>query len=113
VTAPNNTLSVTGARWEGDKAVVEGTWKGDISSVHCDLLEGGESGSATDWWDRRAATEMNWSGRTFSQEFVRAMGREIDDPIDPEASNYVSCWAQFSGGWSTDDEARVEGTPLG
>jgi hypothetical protein len=113
MTAPDNHLNIAGARWEGEKAVVEGTWKGDISSVNCDLLEGGPGGSATDWWDRAVGPRMDWSARTFSQEFVEAKGREIGDPIDPQARYTVACWAQFSGGWSTGADAAVDGTPPG
>ena len=36
--APDLSLNIERARWEGDAAVVEGTWQGDLSSVHCDLL---------------------------------------------------------------------------
>jgi hypothetical protein len=95
--------------------VVEGTWSGDLalSSVHCDLLEGGESGRSTDWWDRSVGTDMSFSERTFSQEFVQAEGRKIEDPIDPESSYRVLCSGQFSGGWSTTDSAPVKGTPPG
>jgi hypothetical protein len=78
--------------------VVEGSWKGDISSVHCDLLEGGgQYGRAVDWWDRGAPAVMSWSERTFSQQFVKDEGRQIEDPIDPGASYAVVCLAQFSG----------------
>ena len=42
-------LKIERARWEGERAVVEGTWRGDLSSVHCDLFEGGYSGHAIDW----------------------------------------------------------------
>ena len=70
----NTVLKMERARWEGDKAVVEGTWQGDLSSVHCDLLEGSNAGQAIDWWDRSVAAKMSFSGRTFSQEFVRVKG---------------------------------------
>src|SRR5215210_5603687 len=38
-TVPDFAVAIASARWEGGKAVVEGTWRGDldISSVHCDL----------------------------------------------------------------------------
>jgi hypothetical protein len=114
-TVPDFAVEIASARWEGEKAVVEGTWRGDldISSVHCDLLEGGESGRSTDWWDRSVGTDMSFSERTFSQEFVEAEGREIKDPIDPESSYWVLCSGQFSGGWSMTDSAPVRGTPPG
>jgi hypothetical protein len=112
-TGPDFAIEIASARWEGGKAVVEGTWSGDlaISSVHCDLLEGGESGRSTDWWDRSVGTDMSFSKRTFSQEFVQAEGRKIEAPIDPESSYWVLCSGQFSGGWSMTDTAPVKGTP--
>ena len=114
-TVPDFSVEIAGARWEGGKAVVEGTWSGDldISSVHCDLLEGGESGRSTDWWDRSVGTDMSFSERTFSQAFVEAKGREIEEPIDPESSYWALCSGQFSGGWSMTDTAPVKGTPPG
>jgi hypothetical protein len=114
-TVPDFAVEIASARWEGEKAVVEGTWRGglEISSVHCDLLEGGESGRSTDWWDRSVGTDMSFSERTFSQEFVEAGGREIEQPIDPESSYWVLCSGQFSGGWSMTDTAPVKGTPPG
>ncbi|HEY6675068.1 MAG TPA: hypothetical protein VIZ59_09100, partial [Rubrobacteraceae bacterium] len=62
-TVPDFAVEIASARWEGGKAVVEGTWSGDLalSSVHCDLLEGGESGRSTDWWDRSVGTDMSFS----------------------------------------------------
>ena len=70
---PDVTVTISSARWEGQKAVVEGTWKGaDVSSVHCDLLEGGTA--PTRWWDRSVGTQMDWLGQTFIQEFVSARG---------------------------------------
>src|SRR5215218_10645852 len=110
---PDVGLKISRARWEGEKAVVEGTWRGDISSVHCDLLEGGGNSHATDWWDRAVPAKMSWSARTFSQDFVEAEGRKIEDPIDPTSRYTAVCSAQFSGGWSVNDSAAVEGTPLG
>lgn len=110
-TGPDIDLRISDARWEGGRPVVEGTWRGDVSSVHCDLFEGGGEGIATDWWDRGGRTRMDWSKRTFTQEFVEAKGREIEDPIDPEASYGVACWALFSNGGQMGDEAPVEGTP--
>ena len=110
--APIATLKIDRARWEGDKAVVEGTWRGDLSSVHCDLLEGGKAGRAIDWWDRSVAAEMAFPEKTFSQEFVRAKDR-VKDRIDPESDYKVVCSAQFSEGWSTGDDALMEGRPSG
>ena len=112
-TAPNYTLSISGARWQGERAVVEGAWKGEISSVHCDLLEGGESGKPTRWWDRSVGTQMGWSERIFAQEFVAAEGGEGGEPLDRGAGYAVRCSAQFSSGWQVSDGARVEGTPPG
>lgn len=107
---PNYALSIKRARWEGDKAVVQGTWKGDLSSVHCDLLEGGNAGRAIDWWDRSIAAKMSYSQKTFSQEFVQAGGK-VKDHIDPEGNYWTACWAQFSEGAATGDDAPVEGKP--
>jgi len=107
---PDLGLKISGARWEGEKAVVEGTWRGNVSSVHCDLLEGGTSGKPTHWWDRSVGTQMDWSGRTFAQEFVAAEKGEGGEPLDPVASYGVVCSAQFSGGWSVNDVAPVEGS---
>ena len=108
---PAGELKITSARWEGEKAVVEGSWKGDISSVHCDLLEGGATGRATDWWDREVPAKMTWSERTFTQNFIEAKDRKIEDPIEQTSSYAVLCSAQFTGGWQINDSARVEGTP--
>src|SRR5829696_3025773 len=109
---PAIALKIERARWEGDKAVVEGTWRGDLSSVHCDLMEGGKAERAIDWWDRSVAAEQSFSDKTFSQEFVRAKGR-VKDRIDPESAYKAVCWAQFSGGAATGNEAPVEGVPPG
>jgi hypothetical protein len=108
---PDYALKIEGARWVGQRAVVEGTWQGDISSVHCDLLEGGRAGRAIDWWDRSVAAKMSFPDRTFSQEFVRARGGDLEDRIDPKGEYWVTCWAQFSEGSAAADDAPVEGTP--
>src|SRR5215204_5855715 len=108
--APDFALEIERARWEGDEAVVEGTWQGDLSSVHCDILEGGSAGSAIDWWDRSLAAKTNFSRRAFSQEFVRARGK-VEEGIDPKGKYGATCWAQFSEGSATGDEAPVEGKP--
>src|SRR5215203_2932178 len=97
---PNIALKIERARWEGDKAVVEGTWRGELSSVHCDLMEGDKAERAIDWWDRSVAAEQSFSDKTFSQEFVRAKGR-VKDLIDPESAHKALCSAQFSEGWPT------------
>jgi len=110
--APANALKIERARWEGDKAVVEGTWRGDLSSVHCDLMEGGKAERVTDWWDRSVAAEESFSERTFSQEFVRAKGK-VKDRIDRESDYKAVCSAQFSEGWSVTDIALMEGRPPG
>jgi hypothetical protein len=106
---PDFSVRISSARWEGEKAVVEGTWKGDISSIHCDLLEGGSLGKSTRWWDRSVAARMDWSSRTFTQQFVAVEGG--GEPLDPGARYGVECSAVFSGGWSLGAEARVEGAP--
>ena len=110
--APATALKIERARWEGDKAVVEGTWRGDLSSVHCDLMEGDKAERAIDWWDRSVAAEQSFSDRTFSQEFVRAKGR-VKDRIEPEGEYKAVCSAQFSEGWSTGDYAPIAGRPPG
>jgi len=111
--APEIGVEIERARWAGEKAMVEGSWRGDLSSVHCDLLEGGSSGRAIDWWDRSVAANTGFSGSTFSQEFVRAEGRSVEDRIDPDADYWAVCRAQFSGGWETGASALVNGTPPG
>jgi len=110
--APAIALKIERARWEGDKAVVEGTWQGDLSSVDCDLMEGGKAERAIDWWDRSVAAEQSFSDKTFSQEFVRAKGR-VKDRIDPEGDYKAACWGQFSGGALTGSTAPMEGRPPG
>jgi hypothetical protein len=106
-------MSITGARWEGEKAVVEGTWEGKISSVHCDLFEGGKQGRrVTDWWDRGVPSKTSLSGRTFAQEFVEAKGRKIENPLDPAVRYSTICQAEAEGGAAFDD-AWVEGSPPG
>jgi len=107
---PDYALKIEGARWEGERAVVEGTWQGDLSSIHCDLLEGGRAGRAIDWWDRSVAAKMSFSEGIFSQEFVRTRG-EVEDRIDPKGEYWVTCWAQFSAGSAAADDAPVEGPP--
>jgi hypothetical protein len=106
---PDVSLKISSARWEGQKAVVEGAWKGgEVSSVHCDLFEGG---GTTRWWNRSVGTQMDWSGQTFTQEFVSAKGTEDWEPLDPLASYNVMCSAWFAGGIGTNASARVQGKP--
>jgi hypothetical protein len=100
-------VTISSARWEGQKAVVEGTWKGEVSSVRCDLLEAGAA--PTRWWDRSVGTQIDWSGRTFTQEFVAARGSEDWEPLDPLASYDVECWGLFAGEVMTSASAHVEG----
>ena len=106
---PDVEVKISSARWEGQKAVVEGSWKGEVSSVHCDLFEGV---APTRWWDRSVGTQMNWLGQTFTQEFVSARGSKGWEPLDPLASSYnVTCSAWFAGGVGTNASAQVEGKP--
>lgn len=53
---------------------------------------------------------MSFSGRTFSQEFVRVKG-DVEDPIDPKGEYWATCWGQFSEGLATGDDILVKGTP--
>jgi hypothetical protein len=106
---PPGEVTISSARWEGQKAVVKGSWKGNISSVYCDLVEGGSSRKPTRWWDRSVGTQMDWSGRTFTQEFVAARGSEDWEPLDPLASYDVECWGSFAGEVMTSASAHVEG----
>lgn len=110
--APAIDLKIERARWEGDKGVVEGTWRGVLSSVHCDLLEAGKAGRAIDWWDRSVAAEESFSDKTFTQEFVRAKG-PVKDRIDPQGDYKAVCSAQFSKGWSVSDVVLMKGRPPG
>jgi hypothetical protein len=108
---PDVAVKISSARWEGQKAMVEGKWKGEVSSVRCDLLEGGTA--PTRWWDRSVGPQMDWFGRTFTQEFVAARESEGWEPLDPLASYDVECWGLFAGEVMTSDEAHVEGKPAG
>jgi hypothetical protein len=111
-TPPGMDLRITRAEWVGDTVMVDGRWGGDISSVHCDLFEGGgEKKRVIDWWDRSVPPTMSWSGHTFSQKFVAAEGTE--DSIDPSAGYSVICLGAFADGWSTNDSAPVGGEPPG
>lgn len=113
---PDINMEVTDVRWVGERAVAEGRWWGDtdISSVHCDLFEGNEETQrSTRWWDRSVATSMDWSRRTFSQDFVAAEGADTEEQIDPASEYSVTCSAYFSGGWSMATTRPVEGAPPG
>jgi hypothetical protein len=111
-TPPGMDLQITRAEWVGNTVEVEGRWGGEISSVHCDVFEGGEEQRVTDWWDRSVPPTMSWSERTFKQIFVEAEG-EAEEPIDPSAGYAVICLGAFADGWSTNDSALVEGKPSG
>ena len=54
---------------------------------------------------------MDWSGQTFTQEFVSARGSEGWEPLDPLASYNVTYSASFAGGIRTNASAQVEGEP--
>jgi len=56
---------------------------------------------------------MSWSERTFTQVFVGAKGREIEDPADPKKRYWVLCSGNFTGGWGMQPSAAVDGTPPG
>jgi hypothetical protein len=108
---PPGEVTISSARWEGQKAVVKGSWKGNISSVYCDLVEGGSSRKPTRWWDRSVGTQMDWMGHTFTQEFVSARESEGGESLDPEARYSVTCTGAFAGNFQSEEKARVEGTP--
>jgi hypothetical protein len=110
---PGMDLRITRAEWAGNTVEVEGSWGGEVSSVHCDLFEGGDEQRVTDWWDRSVPLTMSWSERTFRQVFVEAEGRKAEDPIDRSARYSVTCLATFSNGWSTSSSALVGGEPSG
>ena len=110
-TRPHVAVTISSARWEGQKAVVEGTWKGEVSSVHCDLWEGAAGGVPTRWWDRSSGTQMDWFRQTFTQEFVAARGSESSEPLDPLAKYSVRCWGSFAGNVMTTASAQVDGKP--
>jgi hypothetical protein len=111
-TPPGMDLQITRAEWVGNTVEVEGRWGGEISSVHCDVFEGGEEQRVTDWWDRSVPPTMSWSERSFKQIFVEAEG-EAEEPIDPSAGYAVICLGAFADGWSTNDSVLVEGEPSG
>jgi hypothetical protein len=100
-------LRITDARWEGERAVVEGSWEGELSTVYCGLHRSRDPDSVADWWDRSRGPTLVWSERTFEQEFVEDEGREAQEPLDPEADYSVRCSGTFAGGRSTDAVAPV------
>ena len=104
-------LRITDARWEGGRAVVEGSWEGELSTVYCGLHRSRDPDSVADWWDRSRGPTLDWSERTFEQEFVEDEGREAREPLDPGADYSVRCSGTFAGGRSTDAAAPVEGAP--
>lgn len=106
-----NNIRITDARWEGERAVVEGSWEGELSAVYCSLYRGQEPDSVADWWDRSRGPTLVWSDRTFEQDFVEDEGREAREPLDPEAQYSVRCSGMFVGGRSVDSVAPVEGAP--
>jgi hypothetical protein len=110
---PGMDLRITRAEWVGNTVEVEGRWGGEISSVHCDVFEGGDEQRVTDWWDRSVPPAMSWSERTFTQVFVEAEGGKAEEPIDPSTRYSVICLGAFSGGWSTNDSVLVGGEPSG
>jgi hypothetical protein len=110
---PGMDLQITRAAWVGNTVEVEGSWGGEISSVHCDLFEGGgDEQRVIDWWERSVLPTMSWSERTFTQVFVEAEG-EVEEPIDPSARYSVTCSGAFADGWSTNDNVPVAGEPSG
>jgi hypothetical protein len=111
-TPPGMDLQITRAEWVRNTVEVEGRWGGEISSVHCDLFEGGgKEKRVIDWWDRSVAPTMSWLAHTFRQRFVEAKGAK--ESIDPSAEYSVICLAAFADGWSTNDSAPVRGEPSG
>ena len=110
---PGMELRITRAEWVGNTVEVEGRWGGEISSVHCDLFEGGgEEQRVTDWWDRSVPPTMSRPERTFGQLFVEVKGK-VEVPIDPSARYTVRCFGTFPDGWSTNDSVLVGGEPSG
>ena len=108
-TEPQGDLRITDARWEGRRAVVEGSWEGALSTVYCGLHRSRDPDSVADWWDRSRGPTLVWSDRTFEQDFVEDGGREAHEPLDPEADYSVRCSGTFAGGRTTDAAAPVEG----
>jgi len=58
---PDMRLKISSARWDGEEAIVEGTWEGEVSSVHCDQLEGVPRGSPRTGGTARLG--RRWTGR--------------------------------------------------
>jgi hypothetical protein len=111
-TPPGMDLRITRAEWVGNTVEVEGSWGGEISSVHCDVFEGSDEQRVTDWWDRSVPPTMSWSERTFMQVFVEAEGK-VEEPIDTAMRYSVICLGAFADGWSTNDSVLVGGEPSG
>lgn len=113
-TPPGMDLQITRAEWVGNTVEVEGRWGGEISSVHCDLFEGGgEDQRVIDWWDRSLAPTMSRSERSFTQVFVGAEEGKVEEPGDRPGGYTVTCLGAFPDGWSTNDSVLVEGGPSG
>ena len=105
-------VTISSARWEGQKAVVKGSWNGHISAVYCDILEGGSSGEPAR--GLRNEVQMDQRGHTFTQESVAARESEGGESLDPEASYSAVCWGIYSGDLRTNGTtAKVVGTPPG
>ena len=111
-TPPGMDLRITRAEWVGNTVEVEGKWGGEISSVHCDLFEGGGEQRVTDWWDRSVPPTVSWSERSFKQIFREGEGK-AEDQIDTSTGYSVICLGAFADGWSTNDSVLVEGEPSG
>ena len=108
-------VNISSARWEGQKAVVKGSWKGrNIDAVYCELFEGGSSGKPAQGLKKTTPLQMDQSEHTFSLEFVAAGESEGGESLDPEASYSAVCWGVLPGGSRTDGtSAKVEGAPPG
>jgi hypothetical protein len=105
-------VTTSSARWEGQKAVVKGSWKGEISAVYCKILEGGSSGESAR--GLRHEVQMDPSEHTFTQESVAARESEGGESLDPEASYSAVCYGLYGDDLRTDGAtAEVEGTPPG
>jgi hypothetical protein len=108
-------VKLSSARWEGQKAVVKGSWKGGyINAVYCNLLEGGPSGKLARGLKDTVPVQMDQSEHTFSLEFVTARESEDGESLDPETSYSAVCWGVLPGGSRTDGtSAKVECEPPG
>jgi hypothetical protein len=108
-------VNISSARWEGQKAVVKGSWKGGyIDAVYCKLFEGGPSGKPARGLKDTVPVQMDQREHTFSLEFVAATESEGGESLDPEASYTTECWGVLPDSSRTDGtSAKVEGTPPG